>query len=192
MIEVCGATGLSERSEPICARCARLRGLVCCQLPADGNERLATLTFSDIERIEAATGMSRRRFCEVEQLDPLERIFYETHRPLYRGLFVGGVRHGLAAKRGACTFFVKGRGCSLPEEAKPIACKLYPFDFDLAGEVTLVDAPHCQALAEAEDWRHLLRLFGTSLRKLRRLRREALEEVALHAERLKREGVPDR
>jgi len=114
------------------------------------------------------------------------RLAYETFRPIYRGLFVDNVRYALRVRRGHCALLEPGVGCMLPEEAKPVACRLYPFDFDLAGEITLVDAPHCLALDEAEGPAHLLRLFGTSKRALGRLRKQALEEVADHAAALRR------
>ncbi|MBI5548143.1 MAG: hypothetical protein HY901_30045 [Deltaproteobacteria bacterium] len=173
-----------EIAEPICAACLRANGSVCCEV-AQG-EKLATLLIADIERIEAATGLPRHRFVEREELDPAERLAYETHRPIYRGVFVGNVRYGLKARRGACVFLERGRGCSLPLEAKPLACLLYPLDFDLAGEVTLLDAPHCLALERAEGPHHLLRMLGTTRPELAKLHARALAEGADHARRERR------
>lgn len=174
-----------EAPEPVCAACLREKGGVCCEV-AKG-EKLATLLLADIERIEAATGIPRHRFVEREDLDPAERLAYETFRPIYRGVFVGNVRYGLKARAGACVFLERGRGCTLPLEAKPLACRLYPLDFDLAGEVTLVDAPHCLALEIAEGPAHLLKMLGTTRRELRALRTRALEEGADHATRSRRQ-----
>ncbi len=165
-----------------CAECAR-QGTCCCEV-AEG-EKLATLSFRDVRRIEEASGLAEHRFVEREELDPLERLAYETFRPLYRGLFVGNVRLGLKPRRGACVFLERGRGCRLPPEAKPLACRLYPFDYNLAGELTLVDAPHCLAINEACSERELLRMFGTSRRQLRALRKQTLEEAAEHARLLR-------
>lgn len=178
-------SGSPDGRGSVCARCAA-RGTACCEVPE--GEKLATLTFADIERIEQATGMPAHRFVEREQLDPAVRLAYETSRPIYRGMFVGGVRHGLKARDGACVFLERGRGCALPPEAKPMACRLYPFDFDVLGEVTLLDAPHCLALSSARSANHLLRMFGTSQKALRELRGQALVEAAAHAERLERRG----
>lgn len=170
--------------EPICAACLRVKGSVCCEV-APG-EKLATLLLADIERIEAATGIPRHRFVVREDLDPAERLAYETARPLYRGVFVGNVRWGLKARGGACVFLERGEGCSLPAEARPMACRLYPLDFDLAGEVTLLDAPHCLALERARGPKHLLAMLGTSLAELERLRAQSLAEGADHAVRARR------
>ncbi len=170
--------------EHICAACLRVNGAVCCEV-VEG-EKLATLLEADIERIEEATGLARHRFVEREELDPAERLAYETVRPIYRGVFVGNVRHGLKARKGSCVFLQNGRGCTLPPEARPLACRLYPLDFDLAGEVTLLDAPHCLALELARGPRHLLSMLGTSRKELSRLRAQALEEGADHAARARR------
>lgn len=170
--------------ESICAACERVNGAVCCEV-AEG-EKLATLLWPDVERIEAATGLPRHRFVEREDLDPAERLAYETIRPIYRGAFVGNVRWGLKARRGACVFLEPERGCTLPREAMPLACRLYPLDFDLAGEVTLVDAPHCLALEHARGPAHLLKLLGTTRRELAALRVQALAEGAAHATTMRR------
>ena len=168
----------------ICAQCALVKGGVCCEVAS--LEKLATLTFADIERIEAATDLAPVRFTEREDLDPAVRLAYETARPLYRGMFVGGVRHGLRARKGACVFLGRGAGCQLPAEALPMACRLYPFDFDLAGRLSLVDAPHCLALDRADDLPALLRMMGTSRRSLERLRKQASAEAGEHAAELRR------
>lgn len=180
---------MAERRTPragehVCAACLRLNGAVCCNVAS--GEKLATLLFADMERIEEATGLPRHCFVAREDLDPAERLAYETVRPLYRGVFVGNVRWGLKARRSACVFLKEDVGCSLPPEAKPMACRLYPLDFDLAGEVTLLDAPHCLALECAEGPEHLLAMLGTSHEELARLRAQALAEGADHATRARR------
>src|SRR5262249_22272260 len=76
------ATG-KDRSP--CARCAEALGRSCCQ-PGPG-ERLATLTASDVTRIQAATGWRRDRFVESEPLTAEEALAYEARRPRYRGYF---------------------------------------------------------------------------------------------------------
>ncbi len=74
----------------ICGECSVARGRVCCEV--EGDERLTTLTFSDIARIEAETGLPGNRFVELEELSPDDAQAYEEARPLYRGLFASGTR----------------------------------------------------------------------------------------------------
>ncbi|MFN7130555.1 MAG: hypothetical protein ACK4N5_00635, partial [Myxococcales bacterium] len=59
----------------ICAACTVRNGRSCCEV--EGDERLTTLTFSDLERIEAATGLPTHRFAETERLDPAAAAAYE-------------------------------------------------------------------------------------------------------------------
>lgn len=165
----------------VCSRCATAMGGVCCQLPKDGQERLATLTLCDIARIREATGLPEHRFVEREEFDPAERLAFEEARPLYRGLFEGLVRHGLRARRGACVLLEEGVGCQLSEAARPLACLLYPFDLAADGRLTVVSAPHCLALAEASGERDLLRMFATTRELLLRLFERARSEAAAHA-----------
>ena len=102
-----------------CARCAEALGLSCCQ-PGPG-ERLATLTASDVARIQAVTRWRRERFVEPESLTAEEALAYEARRPGYRGYFRRtAVRWGLRSERGACVFLGPS-GCSLGAEARPTA-----------------------------------------------------------------------
>ncbi len=168
----------------ICALCAKENEETCCNVPA--GQKLATLTFSDMERIEQTTGWLRGRFVEREVLDPMERLAYETFRPIYHGVFVGNIRFGLKAKQGKCVFLDKTKGCIL-FEAKPLACQLYPFDFDPLGNVTLIETSNCcLALEQAISSESLLRLFRITQKKLFKLRAQALQEGAAHARQLRR------
>ena len=176
-----------------CARCAAALGRSCCQV-ADG-EHLATLTWSDVERIEAAGQGLRAQFVAQEALDEAQAAEYEARRPLYRGYFETGEAQRLTLRRrqGACVFFSAQGGCRLDEATRPTACLLYPFDVDAEGRVSLqVDrfptldearaAPGggCLAVQEAEGWESLREILGmreTSLQVwIRRLR----EEVRAH------------
>ncbi len=112
---------------PVCARCPRVLGTSCCEVKE--GEHLATLTRADVERIATHTGLGTRRFVAEEYLTEEESAGYEARRPLYRGYFRRGpVRLTLATRAGACVFHEKGRGCVLPGDVRPVACRLYPFE----------------------------------------------------------------
>ena len=117
---------------PVCARCPRALGHSCCEVGP--GEALATLTRADAARIAAHTGLSLRRFTEEEGLDEEAASAYEASRPLFRGYFRRApVRLTLqqrpqAGGRSACVFHRAGSGCALPEDVRPIACRLYPFE----------------------------------------------------------------
>jgi len=183
------ATG-KDRSP--CARCAEALGRSCCQ-PGPG-ERLATLTASDVTRIQAATGWRRDRFVESEPLTAEEALAYEARRPGYRGYFRRtAVRWGLRSERGACVFFGPG-GCSLGEDVRPTACLLYPFeptehDWTLAversGSPELAAGsgePRCLAVEEARSRGGLLRRFALDVQGLTALIERLRSEVETHPE----------
>lgn len=182
------------KDRPPCARCAEALGRSCCQ-PGPG-ERLATLTASDVERIQAATGWRRERFVEHEPLAPEEALAYEARRPGYRGYFrTSPVRWGLRSERGACVFLGAG-GCTLSAEARPTACLMYPFEpaghawtlaVERSGSVELAarsGEPRCLAAEEARGRGALLRSFGIDVEGLTALIDRLRAEVQAHPQPL--------
>lgn len=177
-----------------CARCAQALGRSCCQ-PGPG-ERLATLTATDVERIQAATGWRRERFVEHEPLSPEESLAYEARRPGYRGYFRRTVvRWGLRSERGACVF-LGAAGCSLAPVTRPTACLLYPFEpaehgwtlaVERSGspELAAVSAePRCLAAEEARSKGGLLRSFALDVEGLTALIDRLRAEVEAHPDPL--------
>lgn len=175
-----------------CARCAAALGRSCCQ-PAPG-ERLATLTRSDVERIQAATGWRRERFVEHEPLSPEEALAYEARRPGYRGYFRRTVvRWALRAQRGACVF-LGARGCVLDPATRPTPCLLYPFEPSEHGWTLAVERsaslalavssgePRCLAAEEARSRGALLRSFALDVQGLTALFDRLRAEVEAHPE----------
>lgn len=178
-------------SEHVCARCPKVLGASCCE-PRDG-ESLALLTGTDIARIASYVRRRPALFVHEEWTDPAEAADYEERRPLYRGYFReedGFRRRALKAVDGACVFLDRenGRGCTLPQEVKPTACLLYPFELFADGSwsvgVTRYGSPEaargsadgCLAVEEAGRMVDVLRAFGTTRPEVEalgeRLRRE--------------------
>jgi len=177
-----------------CSRCAKALGRSCCQ-PGPG-ERLATLTATDVERIQTGTSWRRERFVEHEPLGPEEALEYEARRPGYRGYFrTTTVRWGLRAERGACVF-LGAHGCSLGPETRPTACLLYPFEpaedgwtlaVERSGSVELAarsGEPRCLAAEEARSRGGLLRSFAIDVGGLTALIDRLRDEVKAHPEPL--------
>ncbi len=175
----------------VCARCPVALGVSCCEPKED--EQLATLTRADVERITAHTRLAARRFIVEEGLSEMEAADYEARRPLYRGYFRRGpVRLTLAMRAGACVFHERGRGCGLPADVRPVACRLYPFERwpdgswsvlmgrygDLAEARAGGDA--CLAVEEAEGMEDVLAAFGTSHEVVEALGEQLAEEARAH------------
>lgn len=183
----------------MCARCPRVLGRSCCEV-SEG-EHLATLTHADVERVAAHMGLSPSRFSEVEWLTLEEALEYERRRPLYRGYFrQGPARLTLRRRSGACVFHDAREGCVLPEEVRPTACRLYPFELwpdgtwslqvERLGGVEEARAEGgagagavCLAVEEAEQLEDVLAAFGTSREALAALGERLRAEVRQHARR---------
>jgi uncharacterized protein len=182
----------SERAAAPCSRCAAHLGRSCCE--ARDDEPLATLTRTDVDRIQASTRLARQRFVQEEVLEEPEARAYERLRPGWRGYFrTGPVRLTLARAGGACVFFDQRTGCTLTPEVRPTACLLYPFEPDEDGGWTLAverqgsvaeartsGEPRCLAVEEADGRGALVRAFGLSTESLRLLAERLRAEVRAH------------
>ena len=178
-------------SGPVCARCPRLLGLSCCEVKP--GERLATLTRSDVERLREHTGLVPEHFVGEERLSLAEARDYEARRPLYRGYFRRGpVRLTLLTRQDACVFHTPGTGCRLPEDIRPLACRLYPFEqwpdgswsvqMGRYGDLAQArrEGGACLAVEEAVDMASLLALFGTTREDVERLGARLAETTRQH------------
>jgi hypothetical protein len=177
---------------PPCARCPKVLGRSCCE--PGPQDRLTSLTHSDVARIAAHTGRGARSFTEEEWLTEAEAFDYETRRPIFVGYFRASTRRLTLARRdGACALHQAGVGCTLPEDVRPLACRLYPFEPWPDGTLALVPERHgdldraraegggCLAVEEAEDLDGLLAAFGLTARAVRALAARLVEEVKAHA-----------
>ncbi len=181
----------------VCSRCPAALGSSCCEVAPD--EQLATLTEVDIRRIEEATGRKRARFVDSEWLSADEARDYENRRPLYRGHFsLSFERQHLRAVKGACVFLGE-QGCTLTEESRPTACRLYPFErwpdgswslqVDRFGSVEGARRPGggCLAVEEASEMEQVLVAFGFTHEGVEALGARLADEVA-QSVRLRRRG----
>lgn len=192
------STPAREPAGAVCARCPKALTTSCCEVKP--HEKLATITWSDVERIEAATGLSPHAFSEWEWLDADHAQAWLDVNPAYRGYLDAAPRRlSLKAIDGRCALLKAGEGCSLPAEAKPTPCRIYPFDVktgmlqverfgDLSEARRLVEkgtAHACLAIEESQSLRGLYRAFGTTASRVRELADQLRAEVAEHARREK-------
>lgn len=162
-------------SEHPCAACARHVGRTCCE--PDEPHGLATLTRGDVDRIRAATRKSARHFVDEEVFTPEEAHAHAQLRPANRFAVVGGVRRHLRARGGACVFHRQDVGCTLPADARPLACRLYPFELDAFDRLTIAVAGRCHAEETRGALPDVLQALGTSEREVRALHARLLGEL---------------
>src|SRR5205823_6262008 len=116
----------TEGAAHVCARCPKTLTASCCEVKP--HERLATLTWADVDRLSAASGRDSATFVETDWLDADQAKAWLEVNPSYIG-YLGPTSRRLMLKAvgGACTFLDRERGCTLSVEARPTACRLYPF-----------------------------------------------------------------
>jgi Fe-S-cluster containining protein len=118
-----GAHAVSD--EFLCVRCARHQQ-TCCQ-DSDIHVSLA-----DVRRIAAASG--RDHFTEFRQ--PAYAVYDQrTEDPFwYTHVFrQDGMRRVLKQRPDGDCGFLGQQGCTLPTDARPLVCRLYPYDYNAEG-----------------------------------------------------------
>lgn len=118
-----------------CARCARVQK-TCCQ------QTEILVTEGDTARIAAHTG--RHDFWERRAVRDASYLEDDPDDPDWRRATVApdGSRAMLKKQpNGDCTFLGEA-GCVLPEETRPLVCRLYPFEYTHQG-VLGEDSEYC-------------------------------------------------
>jgi Fe-S-cluster containining protein len=130
------------------------------------------VTLGDVARIRAFVG--RDGFTALEPLDPL--YLNDFGDPLWRTLTVraDGRRRVLLRPNGKDCLFLGPHGCFLPEDVRPLLCRLYPYDFTREGITGLCD--DCP-VALREDREDLLRRMGMPLEKALAWHRLLYDEI---------------
>ncbi len=107
--------------ESLCSRCAGLGG-TCCQNTA------IFLTAGDVSRIRGA-GV-REEFRDYAAPADGEDGPDASYDPLWSRIFgADGRRRILRHREDGDCWFLTDRGCSLSMDARPLVCRLYPFDY---------------------------------------------------------------
>ena len=187
-------------STHVCARCPKVLGNSCCEVKP--HERLATLTWADVERVTEATGLSSHAFTEWEWLDAAQTQAWLDVHPAYVG-YLGPAPRRLTLKvlNGACALLKRDTGCTLSEAARPMACRLYPFDvseglLQVERFGDLVEARRsvetggghaCLAVEEAQSARELGEKLSLTEPQRAALAEQLRSEIAEHAKRERRE-----
>ncbi|MDR3077862.1 MAG: YkgJ family cysteine cluster protein [Planctomycetota bacterium] len=110
-----------SESASLCLRCARL-GKTCCQ-----NSQIF-LTLGDVKRIAQAVGAEDFHVFAAPS-DP-DYLVDSACDPVWSRIFsANGKRRILAAKPNGDCLFLGDRGCRLSLDARPLICRLYPYDY---------------------------------------------------------------
>jgi len=163
--------GFNKGADPhVCKRCTD-RGPTCCRLQS-GEEEVC-FPLSDMERDRILDqAQDKGGFVQEENskpfVDNLKRLF-PREKDLLDQLFPPVKHHLRLATRadGSCVF-LNPEGCTLPREARPHYCLLFPLW--ISGERLTYFTPNgCLAVEECRDVSALLKLLGMSEGEVRAL-----------------------
>ncbi len=131
-----------------CAECAEA-GRSCCV----GGQIFVTI--GDVRRI--AEFMGYHGFVTFERMSP--QYDASESDPTWSSLVLeaDGSRRVLRRTTDDSCFFLRGTGCVLPAEVRPLLCRIYPYDFTAEG-ISGISAT-CP-LSSLTDWRSILERQG--------------------------------
>lgn len=154
-----------------CARCACVR-LTCCERAE------ITLTDGDLRRVAAWTGrddFSERRWPQ----DPADAVPDPDDPDWHRGTVApDGTRRVLRRRRGGACTLLGEAGCSLPEDVRPLVCRLYPFVYDARGLAPVESAHYCPSILLATAGRTMSGVLGMDRATAEGWRAQLYEELA--------------
>ena len=169
----------------ICAECHK-KGYGCCLLEKQNQKNQIGIFLKDIEIIEKFINISRDYFIIEDKIDLnlKEELIREIH-PIFDKLYYKDIRFKLKTINGKC-FFLKENGCELPEDIRPLYCRIYPFwpsknnDF-----INVLSSDLCFAQAESTlSWKIVNKYFLYSEEYLNFLCKELLDFAELHIDSL--------
>jgi len=149
-------------SDPkICARCAAT-GPTCCTL-TPGHEEFC-FPLSEIERhrileTRAGKGVFARERNTSAFLDNLLKLFIGEQARLEELFPAHGEHYRLATGADGRCMLLGPAGCTLPREARPYYCRIFPLWPD-RGEVRVFSLGRCLARQEARGLAAIMRLLG--------------------------------
>jgi len=148
--------------ESLCARCAR-HTTTCCQ------KTEIYVTPADVERIAAHAG--QQDFYEVRPPDdPI--YLQQDDDPIWPQLVYkkpDGTRRVLRQQSNGDCVFLGEQGCTLTTAARPLICRLFPFDFNEQGIVpNLARGCPVELLSEGQPLLHALDMHYDDAERVRR------------------------
>lgn len=138
-----------------CAKCATIQK-TCCQRAE------ILVTFGDVARIQGHTG---RPDDFTEYRAPVDPSYLDQDEDdpnwLRYTIRSDGTRHVLKRQPGGDCTFLGPQGCILPEEVRPLVCRLYPFMYNEQG-LTGSDEGYCPVERVAPPGVTMLTVLGMS------------------------------
>ena len=158
----------------VCARCGA-RGPTCCELTPGTEEVCFPVSDYERERIQECVpdlGGFALQPNTALFIENLLRLFPDQRRTIRDVFPPGGMHYRLEVdKKGRCVFLGE-QGCMIPQEARPLYCRLFPFWTAENGQITILEIDRCLAQQENKSPGKLFSAFATSQSKVRSLHSE--------------------
>lgn len=151
----------------ICAQCHQGGG-GCCRLAGGDVRAMFGLTAGEVALIAQASGLPPARFVVVDMVEPEFLADIVKIHPLLGQTMPHGRRLRLRVDGGVCCFLGPA-GCTLPTQARPLYCRLYPFWFTPDGRLMVLGSARCLAQKNAISWKTVLKRMGEDIDRLRQL-----------------------
>lgn len=161
---------------------------------AKGDVPTMPLSVGDVKRISEHTGMDPGEFTKIDSVSPEEVDALSFGQPVFKSLLARGSRVRLRTvdagpELDACVFLKKGEGCSLPTNARPTGCRMFPFSFNAqvaksmksSGLVRhVVPEQPCLVNETAKSDAQALTLLGTSEAEMVKLGQQREQDAYRH------------
>jgi Fe-S-cluster containining protein len=144
---------------PVCARCHQAGG-GCCRTGEDGVEYMFGLSRGEIEVMARASGLGHDQFVVADQASSRFLAFLESLHPLLAQTMPRGRRLRLKLQENGDCCFLGAEGCRLPQEARPLYCRLYPLFVNPHGRLMVLISGACLAQQGARSWREVMKRLG--------------------------------
>ncbi|MCD4650991.1 MAG: YkgJ family cysteine cluster protein [Candidatus Cloacimonetes bacterium] len=154
----------------ICAECHK-KNRGCCQLIAGNTDSMHGLSQYEIDRISSTMKLNESDFICHDTVKPEVMNGFRKLDSLFDKLIPQRERARLKIIDNACVF-LKPDGCSLPMEARPYYCRLYPFWFNRDSHLIVIRSRFCLAQEQSLSVVSLLEAIGTTEAELLTLYRE--------------------
>lgn len=116
----------------LCDRCKEIQK-TCCQ-----QNIIITLTREDVRRITQATGISD--FFEFKYYPDLSCLDVYAYDPNWKkyAFLPGNLKRQIKMNSHGDCIFLGDAGCMLTEDARPLMCRLYPYEYNEYGMIGVV------------------------------------------------------
>ncbi|MCP3941162.1 MAG: hypothetical protein GY710_06745 [Desulfobacteraceae bacterium] len=168
----------------MCKRCDSM-DRSCCTLRAENNEGLpAPVSGPEIKKIlnlfkdKKRSDFLDKRINSPQFIGQMSILFPDMAESINNVFPVDGSHFDLKTQEDAC-IFKDANGCLLPDDARPLFCRIYPFWF-FDDKPNIFQDPNCLALENCQTISEVVLCLGTKPERLKQIHGLICENWGLH------------